>query len=277
MRRLLILAMIAGLLLTACASAATPSPTAAPATASKPAASPAAAASPGGSPVVGASPGASPVVGASPSPSPAAAGAAGGGASTWTRIRETLGSDLTLLTIGVILSLLVIVAWSLSNRAEATPNEDQVAEMHHFVNDHFAKYVARGLAAEGVGPVAISQDPAWRKVYLQHLRLHNELHPFVPPRYSWWPPIVTFISGGVIGLVAAWFIPNIPMREAWWGPIVVYVVSGAIGIVPLWIIRRGISPKIALRIFEANIDQAVRRELDALRSAGQGANPAVSL
>lgn len=176
-----------------------------------------------------------------------------------------------------MLSLLVISAWSLSNRAEATPNEDQVTEMHHFVNDHFAKYVARGLAAEGIGSVAISQDPAWRKVYLQHLRLHNELHPFVPPRYDWWPPIVTVICGGAIGVVAAWFIPNIPWRETWWGPIVNFISGGTIGIVPLWIIRRGISPKIALRIFEADIDAAVRRELDALQAAGQRANPAVAL
>jgi hypothetical protein len=89
-----------------------------------------------------------------------------------------LTSDLTLVSIGVILSILAVVAWVMSNRAEATPNEDQLQEMRHFVNDHFAKYVARGLAAEGTGPVPISQDPAWRKVYLQHLRLHNELYAF---------------------------------------------------------------------------------------------------
>jgi hypothetical protein len=50
--------------------------------------------------------------------------------------------------------------------------------MRHFVNDHFAKYVARGLAAEGATSVVISRDSAWRKVYLQHLRLHNELYAF---------------------------------------------------------------------------------------------------
>jgi hypothetical protein len=66
----------------------------------------------------------------------------------------------------------------MSNRAEATPNEDQLTEMRHFVNDHFAKYVARGLAAEGAGNVTVSQDRAWRKVYLPHLRLHNELYAF---------------------------------------------------------------------------------------------------
>src|SRR6185436_18716683 len=75
-------------------------------------------------------------------------------------------------------SIAAIIAWKMSNRAEATPNEDQLTEMRHFVNDHFAKYVARGLAAEGVGQVAVSQDGAWRKVYIQHLRLHNELYAF---------------------------------------------------------------------------------------------------
>jgi hypothetical protein len=187
-----------------------------------------------------------------------------------------LTSDLTLLIIGIVLSILAIVAWSMSNRAEATPNEDQVAEMHHFVNDHFAKYVARGLAAEGVGPVAISQDPAWRKVYLQHLRLHNELHPFVPGRHTWWGPVVSFICAGPVGLVALFFIPALPGRDVWWAWVVAFVIAGAIGIVPLWIIRQGISPKIALRIFEADIDGAVSRELDALRAAGLRANPAVA-
>jgi hypothetical protein len=102
----------------------------------------------------------------------------------------------------------------MSNRAEATPNEDQFLEMRHFVNDHFAKYVARGLAAEGVGATKISQDAAWRKVYLQHLRLHNELYAF--------------------------------------------------------------RKDIALRLFVADIDEAVRRELAALRANGQRANPAVA-
>ena len=124
-----------------------------------------------------------------------------------------LSSDMTLVMIGVVLAIVVIAAWKMSNRAEATPNEDQLTEMRHFVNDHFAKYVARGLAAEGHGPVPISRDPAWRKVYLQHLQLHNELYAF----------------------------------------------------------RRD----VALKIFDAEIDAAVKRELDAAREAGQRANPAV--
>ena len=89
-----------------------------------------------------------------------------------------LTSDATLLAIGIVLMIAAGLAWKMSNRAEATPNEDQLNEMRHFVNDHFAKYVARGLAVEGHGAVDISRDPAWRKVYLQHLRLHNELYAF---------------------------------------------------------------------------------------------------
>ena len=279
MRRLLILVMLASVLLAACQSAATPAPTAAPKTEAKPAASPpqpVPTQEGSGQAATAGSPAASPAVRASPSPSPAAAAATGGGGSTWARISDALTNNLTLLVIGILLSILAIVAWSMSNRAEATPNEDQIAEIHRFVNDHFAKYVARGLAAEGVGPVAISQDPAWRKVYLQHLRLHNELHPFVPPRHSPWGPIVSFICAGPVGLVVLWFVPLMPGRDTWWGPIVAFICAGAIGIVPLWIIRRGVSPKIPLRIFEADIDEAVRRELDALRAAGQRANPAVA-
>jgi hypothetical protein len=132
----------------------------------------------------------------------------------WASVRPMLTSDLTLVTIGVVLSILAVIAWIMSNRAEATPNEDQLLEMRHFVNDHFAKYVARGLAAEGVGATMISQDDAWRKVYLQHLRLHNELYAF--------------------------------------------------------------RKDIALRLFVADIDEAVKRELAALQASGQRANPAVA-
>jgi type IV secretory pathway VirB2 component (pilin) len=89
----------------------------------------------------------------------------------WKAIGQTLSSESTLLGIGVALSIIVMVAWYFSNRAEATPNEEQLAEIRHFVNEHFARYVARGLAAEGVATVAVSKDPAWRKV-------HNELYAF---------------------------------------------------------------------------------------------------
>lgn len=93
-------------------------------------------------------------------------------------IGSMMSSDATLLGIGVFLTIIVGIAWVFSNRAEATPNVDQLAEMRHFVNNHFAQYVARGLAAEGASAVTVSQDRAWRKVYLQHLKLHNELYSF---------------------------------------------------------------------------------------------------
>jgi hypothetical protein len=89
-------------------------------------------------------------------------------------------TDGQLSAIGLILSAIVAVAWYLSNRAEATPNLDQLEEMRHFVTGHFANYVARGLAAEGAHPnqVSIAKDPAWRKIFVQHLKLHNELYSF---------------------------------------------------------------------------------------------------
>jgi hypothetical protein len=89
-------------------------------------------------------------------------------------------SDGQLSAIGIVLVVIACSAWYLSNRAEATPNLDQLEEMRQFVTGHFASYVARGLVAEGVAPdqVVISRDAAWRKIYLQHLKLHNELYAF---------------------------------------------------------------------------------------------------
>jgi len=89
-------------------------------------------------------------------------------------------SDGQLTAIGIILVAIGCSAWYLSNRAEATPNVDQLEEMRRFVTGHFATYVARGLAVKGATPeeVVISTDPAWRKIYLQHLKLHNELYAF---------------------------------------------------------------------------------------------------
>jgi len=89
-------------------------------------------------------------------------------------------TDGALVGIGLILATISCTGWYLSNRAEATPNLDQLEEMQRFVTGHFAGYVARGLAVEGVSPeqVAIAKDPTWRRIYLQHLKLHNELYAF---------------------------------------------------------------------------------------------------
>jgi hypothetical protein len=91
-------------------------------------------------------------------------------------------SDGQLSAIGIVLTIIVCIAWYMSNRAEATPNLDKLEEMRHFVTGHFASYIARGLAAEGMPPerVAVAHDPAWRKIYVQHLKLHNELYSFRP-------------------------------------------------------------------------------------------------
>jgi hypothetical protein len=107
--------------------------------------------------------------------------------STASVFRSTLNwfaftSDGQLTSIGIILTILVAIAWVMSNRAEATPNLDQLEEMRQFVTGHFASYVARGLAVEGVTPdeVDVAHDSAWRRIYVQHLRLHNELYGLRP-------------------------------------------------------------------------------------------------
>jgi hypothetical protein len=86
--------------------------------------------------------------------------------------------DGQLSAIGIVLTVVVAIAWRMSNRAEATPTPDQLEEIRRFVTGHFASYIARGLVAEGVPPerVAVARDPAWRKIYLQHLKLHNQLY-----------------------------------------------------------------------------------------------------
>jgi len=89
-------------------------------------------------------------------------------------------TDGQLTAIGLVLGTISAIAWNFSNRAEATPNADQLAAMKGFVTGHFASYVARGLAVEGAhqDEVAIAHDRAWRKIYLQHLQLYNELYSF---------------------------------------------------------------------------------------------------
>ena len=90
----------------------------------------------------------------------------------------TTNGQLTL--IGVLLTAVCVVAWLRSNRAEATPNAEQVEQIRHFVTGHFARYVARGLAAEGVDPISvdIAGDRAWQHVFIQHLRLNSELYAY---------------------------------------------------------------------------------------------------
>ena len=95
----------------------------------------------------------------------------------WGALQTTNG---LLSAIGLVLLAICVVAWLRANRAEATPSPEQVEQIRHFVEGHFARYVARGLTAEGVEPsaVTVADDRAWQKVYLQHLRLNSELYAF---------------------------------------------------------------------------------------------------
>src|SRR5215211_2132312 len=95
-RRLLMLVMLISVALTACQSGST----AAPKTETKPAAAPAAAASPAAA--------SKPAVAASPAP--AAAPAATGFWASLRPIGQFLASDLTLVTIGIVLSIAVVFA-----------------------------------------------------------------------------------------------------------------------------------------------------------------------
>jgi hypothetical protein len=117
-----------------------------------------------------------------PSPSPAAK-------PTGTAVPEGLSGDWiqpTLLTIGVVLVAVTGVGWYFSNRAEATPNAEQREDIRRFVERDFARYVARHHVPPGPGvpgaaaahAVSIAGDEGWRKVFLHHFGLHNELSHF---------------------------------------------------------------------------------------------------
>ena len=95
----------------------------------------------------------------------------------WGALNTTNGQ---LTVIGLILAAICTVAWRRSNRAEATPNPEQIEQIRHFVTGHFARYVARGLAAEDIDPasVDVGNDGAWQQVFIQHLRLNSELYAY---------------------------------------------------------------------------------------------------
>ena len=94
----------------------------------------------------------------------------------WNALVDTTNGQLTL--IGLVLTAICAVAWRRSNRAEATPNAEQIEQIRHFVTGHFARYVACGLAAEGADPagVDVANDRAWQQVFIQHLHLNSELY-----------------------------------------------------------------------------------------------------
>jgi hypothetical protein len=130
----------------------------------------------------------SPSPAARPSPSPAAKPA---GVTPVAESGPFTGAWVTpaLTALAAVLIVLGLIAWYMSNRAEATPNPEQLAEIGRFVEGDFARYVARGLAAsDGAGAGAgsggaaaraeapnIASDEAWRRVFLHQLDLHTEL------------------------------------------------------------------------------------------------------
>jgi hypothetical protein len=123
---------------------------------------------------------------AKPSPSPAAKPA---GVTPVAESGPFAGAWVTpaLTALAAVLIVLGLIAWYMSNRAEATPNPEQLAEIGRFVEGDFARYVARGLAASdgagaGNGGAAaraeaphVASDEAWRRVFLHQLDLHTEL------------------------------------------------------------------------------------------------------
>ncbi len=119
-----------------------------------------------------ASPSPSPAVRVSPSPTPTPSGLAA-------LFTGELGNRI-LVVIGVILIVVIGVAWIFSNRAEARPTPEQLEAIRQFVETDFARYVVRGLTArqnlETIQAPNISNDPAWRKVFVHQLDLHNEFY-----------------------------------------------------------------------------------------------------
>ena len=134
-------------------------------------------ASPAASPV--AKPGGSPAAKPAAKPAAAAAPAATAAEPGWSWINQYVSLTTLLVGLAVGLSLVSFVGWYLSNRAEATPDAEHLAEMRRFVEEDFARYVASGLPLDGDGAtVTVSNDEGWRKLFVHHVRLHNELYRF---------------------------------------------------------------------------------------------------
>ena len=129
--------------------------------------------------------------GAQPKPSPAAKPAASpaakpaAGAATpavdpgWGWITQYVSMTTLLVSLALALALISFVGWYRSNRDERTPDPEHLAEMRRFVEEDFARYIASGLPLEGNGaPPSVSTDSGWRKLFVHHLQLHNELYRF---------------------------------------------------------------------------------------------------
>ena len=138
----------------------------------KPAASPTA--SPAASPAT--KPAAKP--GASPAAKPGAA-APTVSEPGWNWINNYISLTTLLTGLGVVLAGVGAVGWYRSNRAEARPDAEHLEEMRRFVEEDFARYVAAGLPLDSEGPIPpVSTDEAWRTLFVQRIKLHNELYRF---------------------------------------------------------------------------------------------------
>ncbi len=90
-----------------------------------------------------------------------------------------------LVAIGLVLVVLATLGWMLARRQEATPNDEEMADLKRFVQEDFARHVAREMAnglsgSEGDRETAssrsLARDSAWRALFLLQLELHNELY-----------------------------------------------------------------------------------------------------
>lgn len=115
-------------------------------------------------------------------PSPSAVAKPGGAAAPsepgWAWINRYVSLTALLAALGAGLLLLAGIAWYRSNRAEAAPGPEHLAQMRRFVEEDFARFVAAGLPLEVDEAPLLSRDDGWRTLFTHHVKLHNELYRF---------------------------------------------------------------------------------------------------
>jgi hypothetical protein len=91
-----------------------------------------------------------------------------------------LATTQALIAFSAFLIALAGLAWWRSNHAEATPNADELEMMRLLVERDLARDVARWVTttpgASGLTVPSVAQDPAWRRLFLERLELHQELY-----------------------------------------------------------------------------------------------------
>ena len=100
----------------------------------------------------------------------------------WSPVPAGATLQQALSVLGVILLTIVAIAWVRANRAEEEPNAEQRDDIRAFVENDFARYVARGLLStemvDGGAVPSLADDKGWQKVFVEHLHLHTELNPW---------------------------------------------------------------------------------------------------